>query len=302
MSSAPLVYVIILNWNRADETIACLNTVLRSDYPNFRAVVIDNGSTDDSVTRIQEAFPDIKLLCNDANLGYAEGNNVGIRHALENEAEYVLLLNDDARVEKDTLSHLATAAADPTVAAVGGKIKVYENPERLWAAGECFPREQGFPPDDGRFEVPCEIDYAVGCCILMCRESLRDIGLLNSDFFAVHGEREWCYRARAADYRILYTPEAVVRHKVSSSFTSNWSPAYHYLFTRNQLQLWEHQGIIPSNWRCLQGVFLLWRREVNFVMQHQGAKLKRALGVTLGVWDYLRGHLGPPPTGLQGLR
>lgn len=302
MSSTPLLYVIILNWNRADETIACLNAVIRSDYPNFRVVVVDNGSTDNSVMRIQEAFPDIKLLRNKANLGYAEGNNVGIRYALENGAEYLLLLNDDARVEKDTLSHLVAAAADPTVAAVGGKIRVFENPERLWAAGECFPREQGFPLDDGQFDAPSEVDYAVGCCILMCQVALRDVGLLDPAFFAVHEEREWCYRARAAGYHILYAPEAVVRHKATSSFTSNWSPVYHYLFTRNQLRLWEHQGVIPANWRCLRGIFLLWKREVGFVMQHGDMKLERSWGVTLGAWDYLRGRFGPPPTFLGGLR
>jgi len=302
MSSKSLLYVVILNWNREDETIACLNAVIHSNYSNFRIVVVDNGSTDNSVTRIQETFPDVRLLPNKANLGYDEGNNIGIRYALENGADYVLLLNDDARVDANTPSHLVAAAKNPKVAAVGGKIKVFENPNRLWAAGECFPREQGFPLDNGQFDTPREINYAVGCCILMCQNALREVGLLDPAFFAVHGEREWCYRVRAVGYRILYIPEAVVRHKVSSSFTNSWSPVYHYLFTRNQLRLWKHQEVIPTNLRCLRGVFLLWRREVGFIMQHGEAKLKRVWGMTLGAWDYLRGRFGPPPTTLEGLR
>jgi GT2 family glycosyltransferase len=298
--SVPLLHVVVLNWNHPADTVACLSAVARSDYPSFRTLVVDNGSTDDSVTQIRSAFPEIPLLRNDTNLGYAEGNNVGIRYALKEGADYVLLLNNDALVKEDTISRLMARADAPAVAAVGCKVRIFEAPERLWAAGECFPREHAYPLDDGRFDAPGEINYAVGCCVLMCRRAIEDVGLLDADLFAVHEERDWCYRARAAGYRVLYASDAIVLHKVSTSFTSGRSPAYHYLYVRNQLRFWERRGTIPANWRCLRGVFLMWRREIDFVRHHGNSKLRRAWGATRGALDYVWGRFGPPPAGLWG--
>ncbi len=235
MNPSPLLYVIILNWDLPAETIACLHTVTCSDYANFGIIVVDNGSTDDSVVQIQKAFPEIHMFQNEINLGYAEGNNIGIRYALENGAEYVLLLNNDARVEKDTLSRLAAVATDPTVGAVGGKIKSLTNPERLWAAGECFPRGEALPLDDVRFDNPGEIDYAPGCCLLMCRRALKDVGLLDANFFFIHEDLDWCYRSREAGYHIRYAPDAIAYHKLSVSSTENSSPLFHCLYVRNFL-------------------------------------------------------------------
>jgi GT2 family glycosyltransferase len=298
-SSAQLLYIVILNWNRPADTIACLRATVRSDYPNFRALLVDNGSTDDSVAQIRRTFPEIPLLQNKTNLGYAAGNNVGIRYALMHGAEYILLLNNDAFVERDTFSRLVAATVDdPTVAAAGCKVHIFEDPRRLWAAGECFVPRGNYPLDDGRFDTLTEIDYAVGCCILMRRNALEDVGLLDAEFFAIHEERDWCYRARDAGYRILYVPGAVVYHKVSTSLTSGWSPAYHYLCTRNQLRLWERRGIIPPNWRRLRGVFLAWRSDINFVRRHGSRRLRRAWAVTRGALDYVQGRFGPPPDGL----
>ena len=289
--------MLILNWNRPNDTITCLKALSQSDYPNLRVVVLDNGSKDDSVARIKQTFPEIPLVENGANLGYAEGNNVGIRLALQNGAEYVVLLNDDAFVQKETFSHLVAAAAERTVAAVGAKIRIFEQPERLWAAGECFPREER-PLDDGRFDTPREIKYAVGCCMLMTRQALQRVGLLDADLFALHEELDWCLRARQAGYRILYAPQALLYHKLSASLSNGRSPAYHYLYTRNYLRFWERSGIIPANWRRLRGVFLVWRHEMGRVRRDGDSKWRRAWAVTYGAFDYLRGRFGPPPESL----
>jgi len=254
-------------------------------------------SGDDSVAQIGRAFPDIPVIVNHANLGYAEGNNVGIRWALERGADYVMLLNDDALVEPDTFYHLVRAVSPPDVGAVGCKVRVYETPQRLWAAGRCFPRGE-YPLDDGRFDSPGEVDYVVGCCILLSRQALESVGLLDDKLFAIYEETEWCLRARQAGYRILYAPQAIVYHKLSASLSNNWSPAYHYLYTRNYLYYWERLGIIPPNWRCLRGVFLVWREEIGFIFQKGEDKLRRMLAVTRGAYDYLRKRFGPPPDNL----
>jgi GT2 family glycosyltransferase len=298
MPDCPLVLVVVLNWNQPDDTIACVDSVRRSLYSNFRVLVVDNASRDDSVARIAEAFPDITVLNNERNLGYAGGNNVGICHALQEGAGYVLLLNDDARVEPDTLSHLISVATDPSVAAVGCKVRVLEDPRRLWAAGQGFSRAAEWPIDDGRFDVPSEIDFAVGCCILLRADVLREIGLLDVGFFAYYEELEWCFRARDAGYRILYVPEAIAYHRTAHSQSARRSPLYHYLNTRNWLYFWERRGVAPADWRRIRYAQVVWWHEVKFVLREGCAKGKRVWAVTRGAWDYLRGRRGPPPEDL----
>jgi hypothetical protein len=278
-----------------------LNTVVQSSYPDWRIVVVDNGSTDDSVRRIQETFPGIRLLCNEANLGYAEGNNIGIRYALASGAAYLLLLNDDVRMEDDTLSHMVAAAEDPEVAAVGCRIRAYEAPERLWAAGECFPRGEALPLDGARFDEAREIDYAPGCCLLMCRRAIEDVGLLEADFFFMHEDLDWCYRARDAGYRIRYAPDAVAYHKLSVSTTGRSGALFHYFYARNWLLFWERRGIIPQDWRRLRGVALVWYNELGLIMRYGQSKLSRAWWMTRGVLDYVGGRFGPPPADIWEL-
>jgi GT2 family glycosyltransferase len=300
MATAPRLYVIILNWNRPHDTVQCLTAVTQSTYPHLVPVVVDNGSTPGTLHHIRQAWPHIALLENGVNLGYAEGNNVGIRYALARQARYIVLLNNDALVQPDTFNQLIEAvAADPSVGAAGCKIPLFETPERLWAAGEAFPRAEPYPVDDGRFDTPRELDYAVGCCLLVRQEAILDVGLLDASFFAVHEELEWCYRLRQAGYRILYVPTAVVYHKVATSFTSNRSPAYHYLYTRNQLRLWQQRGLIPHNWRKLRGAFYLWRHEVNMLGKLGQQKWPYLLAVSWGAADFVRNRSGPPPAYLQ---
>jgi hypothetical protein len=295
ISDQPLVFVIILNWNHPDDTIACISSVRQSEYGNFEIVVVDNASEDNSVTLITEAFPDIICLKNKRNLGYAGGNNLGIHYALQHGARYVLLLNDDVLVKPSTLTYLMASAQDQTIAAVGCKVRVWENPTRLWAAGEGFSRAEEWPIDDGRFDTPREIEFAVGCCILMRGNILKEIGLLDAGFFAYFEEMEWCFRARDAGYRILYTPKAIVYHKTAHSSSANRLPIYHYLNTRNWLHFWEKRGVIPTGWRRLVGALVVWWHEIKFVVYNGGNKKLRAWAVTRGAWDYLKGQWGPPP-------
>jgi GT2 family glycosyltransferase len=291
----PSLYVVILNWNHPQDTLACLESVRHSHYKNLGIVVVDNGSSDDSVALIQKAFSDVLLLENGTNLGYAGGNNVGIYHALNQGAEFVVLLNDDVLVEEETFDRLVASAKEPAVAAVGCKVRLFGDAKRLWAAGECFPRGQEYPADDGRFDTPGEIRYAVGCCILIRRSALLDVGLLDEDFFCVHEEQEWCYRARKAGYAIVYAPDAVVQHKVSASLTSSFSPTYHYLFVRNLLRLNERRGNMPRGWRRLWAVLWVWQQELTFIGAHGACRLRRGWGATRGALDYVLGRFGPPP-------
>ena len=290
----PKLFVIILNWNRPDDTRRCFQATLQSHYSPLQVVLVDNHSGDDSVAKLRNWFPDVPLLCNIDNLGYAAGNNVGIAYALAHHAEYIVLLNDDVVVEPDTFAHLvATAMADETIAAVGAQVRVLANPQQVWAIGEVFPRDKPLPleaelAEDLRFLQPHDIQYAVGCCLLLRASVLQEVGLLDGRLFAVHEEVEWCYRARQAGYRIVYTPDAIAYHDINHSFTSGHSPTYHFLYTRNLLTLWQQQGYIPANWRRLHSAFMAWQQEIKFIRSQGNNQLSRIWGATWGVLAFLK--------------
>ncbi|MEW6366845.1 MAG: glycosyltransferase family 2 protein [Acidobacteriota bacterium] len=297
-STEPLVYVVVLSWNRAATTLRCIESVAGSSYRNARVVVVDNASADDSVARIRERFPQVPLIQNPANLGYAEGNNVGIRYAMERGAEFVLVLNDDVFIEPDALGHMV-AAAGPGVAAVGCKVRLFDEPDRLWAAGDLnFRTADAHPKDDGRFDAPRDLDYAVGCCILLRAGVLDEIGRFDPSYFLEFEEVDWCSRARKAGHRIVYEPRAVVYHNHSVSFTDSCSPAFHYLSARNCLLFWKRNDVVLSGRpRALYGL-ISWLAQLRLILRTRGSKLRRITAATLGVVDYYRGRFGAPPPNL----
>jgi GT2 family glycosyltransferase len=186
------------------------------------------------------------------------------------------------------------------VAALGCKVRVLEDPRRFWAAGQGFSRATEWPIDHGQFDAPSEIDFAIGCCILLRTDVVKEIGLLDPDLFAYYEELEWCFRARDAGYRILYVPEAVAYHRIAHSRCARRSPLYHYLDTRNWLYFWERRGVTPADWRRIRYVLVVWWHEVKFALREGCAKGIRVWAVTRGAWDYVRGRRGQPPEDLLG--
>jgi GT2 family glycosyltransferase len=155
-----------------------------------------------------------------------------------------------------------------------------------------------WPVDTGQYDKAGEIEFAVGCCILFRADVLKEIGLLDDEYFAYFEELEWCFRARDAGYRCLYEPKAVAYHRTSHSQSARRSALYHYLNTRNWLHFWEERGVAPADWRRTRHVLIVWWHEIKFVMSETGARGARAWAVTRGAWDYLRGRRGPPPARL----
>lgn len=252
-STKASVFIIILNWNGRDDTLACLASVAQINYPSFRVIVVDNGSTDNSVDAIRTAFPAVDLIETGKNLGFAGGNNVGIRCALELGADYVFLLNNDTEVDPGLLDAFAVAAERyPNAGVFGGKIYYHAEPQRIWYAGARWNQDTArFDQvgegelDDGRtYSAACETDYACGCAFLLPAARLREIGLLDEDFFLYFEETDWCFRAKKAGHPSIFVPEAKLWHKVSVSFGGEGSPLALYFITRNRL-LWarRHAGM-----------------------------------------------------------
>jgi len=254
----PRVSTIILNWNDASDTLICLDSVLRSDYPNCQILVVDNGSTDDSVSRIRAAYPWIELLETGENLGYAGGNNVGIRHALEGGAEYVCILNNDVVVAPDFLTPLlAVLEGHPEVGVATPLIAEMAAPERVWALGSVVDRYSGHvrrlhageQVAALRQQLPAEVEVASGAAMLVRREVLNSVGLLDDKFFLYYEETDWCLRVTASGYRIVAVPSSLILHKVSAALGES-SPIIDYYMLRNHLRL------VGRHWSGLQRVLV----------------------------------------------
>ena len=216
MSNQPFVSLVIVNWNGRRYLEDCLESLLASDYPDYEMLLVDNGSTDDSVAFVQSAFPQVKAHCTHRNLGFAAGGNAGIR---QSKGELIVLLNPDVIVRPGWLRNLVEGMfADETVGIGGGKA-YYPDGRTLQHAGGFIqaPLAMGDQYgrgeiDEGQFDRQREVDYVMGAACGIKRSVLDQVGLLDEGYFLYYGETDLCFRARRAGYRVLYIPDAVLIH------------------------------------------------------------------------------------------
>src|SRR5438093_7466795 len=223
---ATAVTIIVLNWNRRDDTLACLDSLAEASLGGASVMVVDNGSRDGSVEAIRERHAAVRVLALPENRGYAGGNNAGIRAALDAGAEGVLLLNNDTRVAPDFLTALLDVMnVDPRRAAVASAVHRLDRPDMLdfaWSEvrfGQRFSvqlRGVNALPSEG-FERCQEVEVTIGCSLLLRSEALRKVGLLDERYFAYHEDVDWCLRARRAGYQVYYQPWSRVYHRGSGS-------------------------------------------------------------------------------------
>jgi len=245
--SEPQVTIIVLNWNGRKDTAECIESLERITYPNYKVMIVDNGSVDGSAEFVRKNYPRAEVLENGENLGFAEGNNVGIRQALGRGADYVLLLNNDTVVNPDFLDLLvARAEGDDQIGVVGPVVYYYDDRNLIQSAGarvSFFTSKQRIDqknkPDDGSLVDPIECDYVSGCALLAKREVFEKIGYLNPSYFLYWEETDWCVRAKRAGFKILCIPGARIWHKESASSKKVKGLSLYYL-TRNRIWFMRH--------------------------------------------------------------
>ncbi len=239
----PLLGVVVVNWNRPDDTAECLASIQDLDYPRVLPILVDNGSSDGSPERLGRQFPHIVLLANRENLGFAQGNNAGIQYAMEAGCQYILLLNNDALIPRSAANELIRVLeADPSIGIAGPRIYLADDRDTVWFGGGKVDTSLGLPihlewmsrgvAQDRSLR---EVDYICGCALMTRSELLHDIGLFDPDYFLLFEDTDLCARARAAGYRVVLTPWVSAYHKVSSTFGGDTSPSYRYYFFRNNL-------------------------------------------------------------------
>jgi GT2 family glycosyltransferase len=298
----PHVVTVVLNWNGRDDTLSCLQSLERLDWPCHETIVVDNGSSDGSIAAIEEEHPEVTTLATGRNLGFAEGNNVGLRAALAAGADYVLLLNNDTVVGTDLLRQLiAEAERRPDAAALCPLIYYLDPPDRIWYAGARFDARRGHngrhtgygETDRGQYDRVREIGRATGAAMLVRRSVIEEVGLLDGDLFLQVEDVEWSLRMRRAGWRIFFVPAGKVWHRVSVTTGGEHAPATAYYEMRNTLAVCD---------RCapLHGVRAARRRASILAVQVLHARRARrprenVRAVLQGWRDYRDGQLGARP-------
>lgn len=304
--SFPLVSIVILSWNNSQDTIECLSSVLGLSYPNYSILIVDNGSTDDSVRKIRDRYADIEIIETYTNLGYAEGNNVGIRHAIRSKADYILVLNNDTLVETNMLTELVQVAeSNLDVGMVGPTMYCTSPNDRLFAAGSFVLWRQGSLNHRGMFELPGSyvsrsnpelVDFIVGCGVLVSRIMIEEIGLLESKYYLNFEDVEWGVRANRNGFKVLYAPKAIMWHKVSATLGLA-SPANTYYMTRNALLFfWENaHSFLERWWVVLQIIFRTLRSVVAWTLKskyREKTYKQKSKANILALRDFTLGHYG----------
>jgi GT2 family glycosyltransferase len=282
---------VVLNWNGGNDTPRALASLAGID-----TICVDNGSTDGSDAEVERGFPDVELLRTGANLGFAGGNNAGIRRALERGAEWVLLMNNDAVAEPEIADALArAAAARPDVGLLACKV-LFEDGGLVMYAGASFNAWLGYSgrllgygkPD--HFTELRDVGRADGAAMAISRVALERAGELDETLFAYVEDVEYSLRVRAAGLAVVFVPDAVVRHKGSASTGGTASTTNLYYGARNTIVVAERNRPLPPGLRALRRGIVVGSHLVQATRHPTRGSAMRAV---LGGWrDARAGRLG----------
>lgn len=283
---SPRVYIITLNWNRRDDSLAFLASCRALAYANYTTVLVDNGSSDGSLEAVAAAYPEVVRIPNGANLGFAAGMNVGIAYALASSADYVLIANNDTTMDPAMLALLVTSAEHAGAAITAPAIYYFDRPEQLWwLGGRLRPlllevRPYTSPPHGLR---PFAVDFVTGCAMLISRRCLEQVGSFDDGFFMYYEDADYCLRTHRAGLPIVVEPRAAMYHKVARSSGGSDSPGERRLTARSSVRFfrkharpWQLAAIVP--YRVGSALRTLWR-----LLRHGRRDAARAY--LRGLWE-----------------
>ncbi len=295
VSACPKVYIVILHLKNILCLTDCISSLSKIRYTNFDIFVVHNGPKDSFLRDALRPYSQhIKeIIDTGSNAGFAAGNNIGVREALKFQADYILLLNDDTVVAPDFLDTLLEAAeTTPGAGILGSKIYYFDEPQKVWFAGARFDYETCMLTtpgsgllDDGLSSEPLESDYITGCALLIKRQVVERIGLLDERFFLYWEDVDWGLRAKKAGFRNFVMSRSHIWHKISVSMGGMDSPLRAYHKTRGHLSL----AKVHTPWALssLHGGFF---RDVVWLLvkSKEKTRIARARAYMAAIIDYHR--------------
>jgi GT2 family glycosyltransferase len=297
-SALPVIAVVIPTWNGWDNVNECLETVFKQQYDGeLRVIVVDNGSTDQTSEKLATRWPTVVVVRFEENRGFTGACNTGMAKAIEEGADYVMLVNNDTLLgPKMTARLVAAAEGSPKVALLNPLICFVDKPEVVWANGNVLSlfTAVGDGADLGRRRAEVEregskrVSAATGCILLARASVARQLGLLADDFFIYYEDADWSLRMRKAGYEILAVSDALAWHKVSSDSKKSvdYSAFAYYYNIRNRLTLmrrharWYH-------WLVFGPRFAVWATFKTTALLALGRKSKR-LAIVDAIRDFMR--------------
>jgi hypothetical protein len=292
--------IVILNWNAADDTLVAVESVLKMNYPNYHLVIIDNGSTDDSVERLAKIEDRrVELIRSRENLGFTGGCNLGFDWALEHRADYVWLLNNDAVTEVGTLSSLVgLAESDPTIGLASPLIASLQEPSIMVYAGGFYNAalpiwSRTRDIETGKkwvSEHPKEV-LLLGTALLVRVDLIRKIGKLDEGFFAYFEDIDFSMRSNNAGFRNVVDFASTVSHcdKFPTDRPQEIKPHYWYYLARNEIRFWKKYANLKVRLRPLWWSYLFQLKNMNTV---NGAEASQQ-AILSGMWDGWLNKTGP---------
>ena len=310
--------VIIVTWNTRTLVLDCLRSLEKAKGKlSVEVFVVDNGSTDGSVKAVRQAFPEVIVIVNERNLGFARANNKALPRA---GGRYILLLNSDVLVERDTVVALmefmertpsAAMAGAQLLNSDGSKQNSFDNFPTLLSEGLnksllriLFPKR--FPSKRVTISSPLEVESVLGACVLVRREAIEAVGLLDEGYFFFMEETDWCYRMRESGWRVYMVPHAQAVHRQGATVQSVKGRARVEYYRSRYLFFKKHRGHLQA--RVLVGV-LLFKLGMSLLLHgftclftlFQSTEARQRLAVT---WTLLAWHvrLCPENSGLADMR
>ncbi|HEX3015187.1 MAG TPA: glycosyltransferase family 2 protein [Desulfobacteria bacterium] len=290
MTNLPRVDIVILNYNAADDTVACVHSVENISYPNYEIVLVDNCSSDHSVQRLTAEFPDVVLLVSDHNWGYADGNNQGISYALNHGAAYVCLLNNDVIVEPNFLEPLVALLEDDDGIGVAGPcICEYQDRSVVQAMGANINLYTGLA--QGKYKGTrysrlehrvLPVDYLGGACFIARAAVFKQVGLIPANYFLFYEETEFCLNVKRYGYKLVCLGRSRVYHKRSATI-ARFSGLSYFFLNRNRIVFMRRnanffQKLVFTLYVMLEGILrLLLRGESTDLFRFYLAGLKADL-------------------------
>lgn len=300
------ITIALLNWNNANETLECLYSLQNVTRPEFEVLIVDNGSRDDSLFQLNtfknrtNDFP-LTIVQNKENLGFAGGCNVAIDWALQNNQDYLLLLNNDTTVERNFLKELLEHAEQHSgVAFFVPSIFFQDKPSLLWFGGNSFIKWRNMhqsaisdlylrplPPHS----EPCDIDFASGCAMFCSMRALQDIGGFDEKYFLYWEDVDLSLKARKHKWKIRWVPNSHIYHKVSATTKKQGVAARQYYDMRNFLFL--SQKYAPywmGAYRPAWSVVMAGKQIIKIIIRRN---VDVSVGILRAIRDYYQGKSGP---------
>ncbi|TSB48478.1 glycosyltransferase family 2 protein [Alkalicoccobacillus porphyridii] len=307
-STSQSVAIILLNWNSYKDTQACMKSLENLNYPSFHVYVVDNASTDDSFEQLShDIFNAVysynwTLHASENNGGFACGNNIAIKDACQKGFSFIWLLNNDTLVEPDSLETLVSPMNHDTSVGITGSKIYFEGSDVLWFAGGIINKRTGanrhegmMSVDRGQYDQEREVDYIVGCSLLIRTDIVKEVGPLEEGYFLYYEDSDWNLKVRERGWRVLYVPASIIHHKVSQSIkTDDLSALSTYYNIRNAYLM--AKNFSSNKVYDLPALLWLYRNfywyHLKIILRRQKNKRKRSQLIVRALSDSLKGRSG----------